>query len=186
MGPQPIQIEGSTPDARNFLLACLAFVLVWLMLHRLQSWSQGLRLFHHKSHTFSVRLFHVVYTFFTIVGAMFSFILVLYYFEDWVLLTLTLLFLLGIAWTSKQALPRFAREGTLLLNIGAVRDRERVLYSGIPWLVQSLNFYTRLVNPELVGGDIRLGVCVADERLSEAFHNCSVATHRPSTVARLS
>jgi hypothetical protein len=141
---------------RNFLLACLAFVLVWLMLHRLQSWFQSLRLFHHKSHTFSVRLFHVIYTFFTIVGAVLSFILVLYYFEDWVLLTLALLFLLGIAWTSKQALPRFAREVTLLLNIGAVRERERVMYNGIPWLVQSLNFHTRLVNPELEGGDIHL------------------------------
>jgi hypothetical protein len=50
----------------------------------------------------------------------------------------------------------FVREVTLLLNLGAVREGERVMYNGIPWLVRSLNFYTRLVNPELEGGDIRL------------------------------
>jgi hypothetical protein len=127
-----------------------------LAFHRLYGWVQTTGWFQRKRRRFSLRLFDVIYKAFTITGAVFIFLLVLYLFKDWVLLTLALLFLLGIAWTSKQTLPRFVREVTLLLNLGAVREGERVIYNGIPWLVRSLNFYTRLVNPELEGGDIRL------------------------------
>jgi hypothetical protein len=141
---------------RNFILACAAFLTFWLAFHRLYGWVQTTGWFQRKRRRFSLRLFDVIYKAFTITGAVFIFLLVLYLFKDWVLLTLALLFLLGIAWTSKQTLPRFVREVTLLLNLGAVREGERVIYNGIPWLVRSLNFYTRLVNPELEGGDIRL------------------------------
>ena len=106
--------------------------------------------------SFSLRLFNIIYTFFTIVGSIVSFLLVLYIYKDWVLLTLTILFIIGIAWTSKETLPRFIREVMLLLNIGAVREGERIIYNGIPWLVKTLNLHTSLVNPELVGGHIHL------------------------------
>jgi hypothetical protein len=41
-------------------------------------------------------------------------------------------------------LPSFIREVMLLLNIGAVREGERVVYNGIPWLVKTLNLYQYL------------------------------------------
>ena len=81
---------------------------------------------------------------------------VLYLFEDWVLLTLAIVFMMGLAWTSKSALPRIWGEMLLLLNMGTVREGERLSYNGIPWLVQSLNFSALLVNPELAGGRLRL------------------------------
>jgi small-conductance mechanosensitive channel len=143
---------------RNFVLACLAFIAFWLIFNRLYGWLLALRLLRRRSRTFSVRLFRVIYTFFTIAGAAFCFLLVLYISKDWVLLTMALLFLLGIAWTSKNTLPRFVREVALLLNVGPVREGERVMYNGVPWLVRSLNFYTHLENPELVGGDLRLPI----------------------------
>ena len=141
---------------RNFVLACLAFALFWLICHRTYGWMQRTSAFRQRRRSFSIRLFDVIYNLVTITGAVFCFLLVLYVFKDWVLLTLALLFLLGIAWTSKQTLPRFVREVTLLLNLGAVREGERLIYNGVPWLVRSLNFYTQLVNPELEGGSIRL------------------------------
>jgi small-conductance mechanosensitive channel len=141
---------------RNFILACAAFAAFWLAFHRLYRWVKSSGWFQRKRRRFSLRLFDVIYKALTILGAVFIFLLVLYLFKDWVLLTLAILFLLGLAWTSKQTLPHFVREVTLLLNLGAVREGERVIYNGIPWLVRSLNFYTRLVNPELEGGDIRL------------------------------
>ena len=143
---------------RNFVVACVAFIGFWLIFYRLHGWLLNLRLLRRKGRTFSVRLFNVTYTFFTVVGSTFCFLFVLYVTKDWVLLTLALLFLLGIAWTSKNTLPRFVREVTLLLNIGPVREGERVVYNGIPWLVRSLNFYAHLENPELVGGDLRLPI----------------------------
>jgi small-conductance mechanosensitive channel len=141
---------------RNFLIACVAFIAFWLLFQRLQGWIQRFRLLHRKGQTFSVRLFNVLFTAFTIFGATFAFLFVLYFFEDWVLLTVAILFLVGIAWTSKSVLPGFLDEVTLLLNLGAVREGERVVYNGVPWHVHSLNFYAQLVNPDLTGGDIRL------------------------------
>lgn len=141
---------------RNFVVAFLAFLGFWLFFHYMHQGIQALPFFRGRSHAFSLRLFHVLYNLGTVFGATFCFLLILYMFKDWILLTLAALFLLGIAWTSKQTLPRFLREVMLLLNMGAVREGERVVYNDVPWLVKSLNVYTRLENPELEGGEIRL------------------------------
>jgi hypothetical protein len=117
---------------------------------------QRLPFLHRERRSFSLRLFNVIYIIFTVVSAIFGFLLVLYVYKDWVLLTLAILFLVGIAWTSKATLPSFIREVMLLLNVGAVREGERVVYNGIPWLVKTLNLYTSLVNPELAGGQLHL------------------------------
>jgi hypothetical protein len=141
---------------RNLLLASLAFAGTWLLFHQLHGWVQRVSLLRRKRRTFSARLFHVIYTVLTVLGATLSFLLVLYLFEDWVLLTLTLLILLGIVWTSKHTLPGYVKEALLLLNLGAVREGERVIYDGVPWFVRSLGFDTHLVNPELMGGNLHL------------------------------
>jgi len=44
----------------------------------------------------------------------------------------------------------------LILNIGPVRENERIIYEGIPWKVSHLGFYSQLTNPELSGGLMRL------------------------------
>jgi len=141
---------------RNFLLACLAFAAFWLTFQWFYGWMQGKGLFRRKRPQFSVRLLNVVVTFFKVFGATVSALLVLYLFEDWVLLTLAIVFMMGLAWTSKSALPRIWGEMLLLLNMGTVREGERLSYNGIPWLVQSLNFSALLVNPELAGGRLHL------------------------------
>jgi hypothetical protein len=141
---------------RNLLLASLAFACTWLLFHQLHSWVRRVSLLHRKRRTFSARLFNIAYTILTVFGATLSFLLVLYLFEDWVLLTLAVLILLGIAWTSKHTLPGYVKEALLLLNLGAVREGERVIYDGMPWFVRSLSFDTHLVNSELMGGNLHL------------------------------
>jgi archaellum component FlaC len=141
---------------RNFVVACAAFLGLWLILHRLHGILQKLPFLHRERRSFSRRLFNVTYTMLTVACAIFGFLLVLYIYKDWVLLTLSIFFLVGIAWTSKETLPRFVREVMLLLNVGAVREGERVVYNGIPWLVRTLNLHTSLVNPELAGGQLHL------------------------------
>ena len=154
---------------RNFLLACLGFAAFWLTFQWFYGWIQGKGLFRRKRPQFSVRLFNVVVTFFKVFGATLSFLLVLYLFEDWVLLTLAVVFMLGLAWTSKSAIPRIWGEMMLLLNMGAVREGERLIYNGVPWLVQSLNFSALLVNPELAGGSLRLPLRDLFELRSRSF-----------------
>ena len=47
---------------------------------------------------------------------------------------------------------------TLLLNLGAVQEDERVLIEGIPYRVQNLDFYIDFTNPALEGADFTLPV----------------------------
>src|SRR3569832_794382 len=56
----------------------------------------------------------------------------------------------------QRSLPAYLKEAKLLLNIGPVREGERVLYRGMPWKVQALNVHSVLVNPLLRGGHLRL------------------------------
>ena len=70
---------------------------------------------------------------------------------DVLLLGLLILLMVGLALGIRQLLPRYVSEARLLLNIGAMRESERILYRGIPWRVESINMYTVLRNPELHG-----------------------------------
>ncbi|RME04858.1 MAG: hypothetical protein D6812_03900 [Deltaproteobacteria bacterium] len=143
---------------RNLLVATLLSVLNWLLFRKIQSWITAIWIRRTKQRTFSFRVFNVAYLVVTVIGTTATFLLVLYFFGDWVLLILSAMFLLGVLWTSKQAVPRFWTQGMLLLNMSTVREGERVMYNGLPWLVKQLNIYTHLVNPDLTGGSIRLPI----------------------------
>jgi hypothetical protein len=73
---------------------------------------------------------------------------VFYLAEDWVLFSLGILLLLGIALMLRHALPKYWSQAQLYLNIGPVREGERILMDGLPWEVQEINFYCKLINPE--------------------------------------
>ncbi len=74
---------------------------------------------------------------------------------DVLLLGLLVLLIVGLALGIRHLLPRYVSEARLLLNVGAMREQERVLYRGLPWNVESINMYTILRNPEL-NGDLRI------------------------------
>jgi predicted nucleic acid-binding Zn-ribbon protein len=93
-------------------------------------------------------------------------LLVLYVSGDWLLLGIALIILFFIALGSKTYLPRFMSEARLLLNMGPVRVGERVIHNGIPWQVKSLNIFSRLYNPELKGGVLRIPLSDMDATTS--------------------
>lgn len=156
---------------KNFLFSLVVFVIVFLafrFFHKLvQRISPGRK---GEERPFYIRLFDVLYHILTFAGATCSMLIALYVSGDWVLLSLMIIFLLGIAWTAKQGLPRFYEQIKLLLNLGTVREHERVLYNGIPWKITSLNIYTYLENPELKGGTIRLPLKNLIDLTSRPFH----------------
>jgi len=84
--------------------------------------------------------------------------LVLYLFNDWLLLSLLFLVMIAIAWTSRQFVPKFFNELKLILNLGTVREGERIFFEGIPWLVKEIGFHAILHNPRLEGGVLRVPV----------------------------
>lgn len=92
----------------------------------------------------------------TLILALLVATLVLYARSDWLLLGLLILLIIGMLWGLRQSLPRYTQEIRILLNMGSVREGERVLYNGIPWQITSLNLYSTLHNPLLRGGVLRL------------------------------
>ncbi|PID60358.1 MAG: hypothetical protein CSB44_10585 [Gammaproteobacteria bacterium] len=70
---------------------------------------------------------------------------------DVLLLGLLILLLFGVALAARTLLPRYLTEARLLLNIGPMRETERVFYRNLPWRVESINAYTVFHNPELHG-----------------------------------
>ncbi len=139
----------------NVLLAILAFCTVLLGLRWLYR-PFAKRIPRDRRHSFSLRLLSVLYHLLVGVLSFTAALVVLYIADDWVLLGLAALFILGLAWAGKQTLPRFYHEARLLLNVGEVREGERVIVDGLPWRVDRLHIHTRLVNPALTGGVLRL------------------------------
>ncbi len=73
--------------------------------------------------------------------------IIFYLEEDWVLFSLGILLLIGMAWTLRQAIPRYWGQLELFLNVGPVREGERLMLDGIPWRVKHINMYSILENP---------------------------------------
>ena len=78
-------------------------------------------------------------------------ILVLYLRGDVLLLTLAVIALAGVALSLRQTLPRYAAELRLLLGVGSVREKERLVLDNVPYHVESLGIFTVLRNPALEG-----------------------------------
>ncbi|MBU1060188.1 MAG: mechanosensitive ion channel [Proteobacteria bacterium] len=104
-----------------------------------------------------IRLLYIIFQVLSIVLAVVGLFFVLYLAEDWFLLSMAIIFFLGLVWTIRQGLPRLWQQGRLMLNIGAVRENERIILHGVPWKVASINVFCRLVNPSL-GVDLRLPI----------------------------
>lgn len=91
-----------------------------------------------------IDLLHRLITFFLVI---ISPMIVFYIEEDWVLFSLGILFLIGFAWTLRLAIPRYWGQLELFLNVGPVREGERLTLDGMPWQVKNINMYSILENP---------------------------------------
>ena len=100
------------------------------------------------SRSFSIRLGGLFFRFFMFILAIIAPMSIFYYEEDWVLFSFGLLVLLGLAWTFRYLLPNLWQEALLMLNIGSVREDERIYYQNLPWKVKHINIFTVLENPD--------------------------------------
>ena len=97
---------------------------------------------------------NTLYGFIAILVAFVVAMITLYVLHDWLLVTFFLLFLLGLIWSFKTLAPRLMNELKLILNLGTVKEGERVIWNDIPWLVSNLGLSSVLVNSELQGGEV--------------------------------
>jgi len=132
-----------------YLTQALLAVIVILLLSRLsykamERYIPGYR----KEHrSFQLRLLDLVHRFVTVVLAIMGPMVVFYVVEDWVLFSLGILLLLGIGLTLRNALPRYWQQIQLFLNVGTVREGERIDLDGLPWRVRQINIFSQLENP---------------------------------------
>lgn len=98
---------------------------------------------------FYIRVIDLLFKILSLLLTLSALIFVFYYAEDWFLLSLTIIFLMGLAWAVKYSIPILWQQSRLMLNIGSVREGERIIYNGLPWLVKSINVFCKLENPTL-------------------------------------
>ncbi len=98
--------------------------------------------------SFQIRFGDLLYRVLTTILAILAPMAIFYYEEDWVLFSAGVLILLGIAWTFRHLIPRLWQQARLLLNVGSVREEERIFYHNLPWQVKNINIFTVLENPD--------------------------------------
>lgn len=128
--------------------AILAMSVIFLLSHLFRSLvKKTIPAFNRRSRSFRLRLldlFHRVFTFILIVICP---VVIFYLAEDWVLFSFSLLILLGIVWSLKSVIPEYWAQIQLFLNVGSVREGERIFLDGMPWRVEAINIFSILENP---------------------------------------
>ncbi|MFT4578181.1 MAG: hypothetical protein ACI8PD_001755 [Nitrospinales bacterium] len=142
---------------KNLLITITTFCGLWWLLNRLRRWILRLNLFAQLSPAFG-KLFSAAYNIFILIICLIVGLACLYFFNDWLLISLIVMILLLVAWTSRQYLPIFLQEIKLIVNLGTVREGERFIWNSVPWLVKDIGLSAILVNENLQGGELRLPV----------------------------
>lgn len=111
-----------------------------------------------RRRAFVARAGTLLFYLFTTLIVLLSGMAVFYVRGDWVLMGLVFIMLAGAAWAIQKSLPQYLIEAKLILNLGPVREGERIIYNNLPWLVKVLNFQATLHNPLLQGGTLFIPV----------------------------
>jgi hypothetical protein len=158
-------LGGAAPYIRGFLSqrglnllygigsAILVFMSLRLLLVLLRKLRKG-----EDPNSFSSRVFVLFTNLLSIIGAIVALLIVFSAAGDLFLLGLVLIFLIGAAWAGIQVIPQFIESLKIILNIGMVKENQRIVFDGIPWNVAALGFSCRLVNKELDDGLLLLPV----------------------------
>ncbi|MDD2465460.1 MAG: hypothetical protein PHI97_15795 [Desulfobulbus sp.] len=96
-----------------------------------------------------IRFLAVFFQFFSVIAAISGLIAALYLAEDWFLLSAAIVLMLGLVWTIRQTLPKMWQQARLMLNMGSIREGERVIYQNVPWKVEAINVFCKLYNPTM-------------------------------------
>lgn len=135
-----------------------AFVIVFFGLRFVGARSLKVAASGMRGKTFAIRLAGLLLAVAIVLASFIAMLVVFNLRNDWLLLGLATLLLLAAIWIVINTLPSLVQQATMLLNLGAVQEGERVLFNDVPYKVQRLDFFTDLVNPALDGGEFTLPV----------------------------
>ena len=140
---------------RNLLVTILTFAGFWWILSRLRRWILARKFLTNRTSSIG-KLFSAAYNFVVLIFCLLVGLACLYFFNDWLLITLIIMGLFLLVWTSRQWIPKFLQEIKLIVDLGTVREGERMIWQGVPWLVEEIRLQAILVNERLEGGVLRL------------------------------
>lgn len=166
----------------TLLIAVFTGLLLWFLMRQLRRLIKAWRRPSDDSERAArMRLILYGYHLLTILLVALSILSVFYARGDLLLLSLAIIALVMLALGAWRFLPGYILEARLLLNVGAARQGERVIYNGLPYRIASLNLYTDLRNPELEG-NIRLPLSALAQltsrpRTNEAWFPSSVGDY---------
>lgn len=143
---------------KHMLFAFIVLVFSAFIMFRLHGLIKKISPMHSETRSIYVRVFDLSYLFGSFAFSLIVTLGVFYFFSDWVLLSLAIVFIIGILWASKETLPRAWNQIRLILNLGPVRERELIVYNGLPYRVMNINIYTIIENPLVECGKITLPI----------------------------
>lgn len=127
------------------LLAVIAVLIISRFIHKLIT--RTIKGYRAQHRSVPLRVTDLLHRFITYLFIILGPLIVFYLEEDWVLFSLGILLLISIAWTLRNIIPRYWGQFELFLNVGPVREGERLILNGIPWRVKNINMYSILENP---------------------------------------
>jgi len=116
------------------------------------------------------RIWHFTIRIFALLLAITSFFFVMYLRAEWLLLGIGLVVLFIIAIGLKDTLPDYLIEMRTMLNLGSVKEGERIIFKGIAWQVKSLGLYCHLHNPDL-DAHAQISLAQLADMHSRPFHD---------------
>lgn len=154
----------------TLLMAVAAFVAVYFSMLLLLNLSERIgRRKEEGKRTYYQRIVTLFYHFLMGALAIAAVFYVLSVRNDQVLIGIAVLLLVSIIWFLKNSIPNFVNELRLLLNTGSVREGECIVYNGVPMLVESLSYYSKLRNPMLPDLELRLTLAELANYVSRPF-----------------
>ena len=111
-----------------------------------------------SSMIFSQRLFNLLLSIATVIIAVTIAIFIIYSRADWLILAIVLFILFTVILSLKNLLPKYISEMNLMLNIGIVRENERLIYKGVPFIVEKIGIHAIINNSALANAKVRLSL----------------------------
>lgn len=127
------------------LSAILLVILISKTIHHF--FTRFIKGYRKENRSVRLRIIDLLHRTITIIFIILAPMVVFYLSEDWVLFTLSIMLLIGIAWSLREAIPKYWQQIEIFLNIGSVREGERLVMDDIPWEVKNINIFSTLHNP---------------------------------------
>jgi len=119
------------------------FILTWL-----KKRIQNLKFFT-DNYTHLKKPFNALYGILTSVISICIGVAALFVLNDWFLFSCAVLILISIFWSLKKNLPKFLAEIKLALNLGPIKEGQRIVWRNCPWVVKRLGMEIQLENKYL-------------------------------------